>query len=143
MNTAANDSNEHPPQLVDEELRNKARLLLQVLVEKFGGAGLGNAVISTTDGFDIAVESMSKEDGSKLSALSSSISAIGHMAVKEVGTGDHHQSILIEGENGYLLIMDIPYPGCPLTMSITASKEAMLGKLIYYAKQLVSKMSEA
>jgi predicted regulator of Ras-like GTPase activity (Roadblock/LC7/MglB family) len=143
MNTVANDSGEHPFQLVNEELRNKAKLLLQVLVEKFGGAGVNNAVISTADGFDIAVESMSKEEGTKLSALSSSISAIGHMAVKEVGTGNRHQSILIEGEDGYLLIMDISYPGCPLTMSITASKEAMLGKLIYYAKQVVSKMSEA
>jgi predicted regulator of Ras-like GTPase activity (Roadblock/LC7/MglB family) len=145
MSPAAKTHPEHPPQpqLVSKKLRSKAGLLLKLFVEKFGGVGVKNAIISTADGFDVAVEAMSAEEGAKLSALSSSISAIGQMAVKEVGAGERHQSIAIESDEGYIFIMDIHYPGCPLILSITASKEAMLGKLIYYAKQVVAKMSEA
>jgi predicted regulator of Ras-like GTPase activity (Roadblock/LC7/MglB family) len=142
MSPAAKTPPEHSPQLVSKELRSKASILLKVFVEKFGGVGVKNAVISTADGFDVAVEAMSEEEGAKLSALSSSISAIGQMAVREVGAGDRHQSIAIESDGGYIFIMDINYPSCPLILSVTASKEAMLGKLIYYAKQLVVKMSE-
>ncbi|MDR3159737.1 MAG: roadblock/LC7 domain-containing protein [Zoogloeaceae bacterium] len=128
---------------VNKELCAKAGYILGLFVEKLGGIGVKSAVIATTDGFDVASVAMSEEEGAKLSALSSSISAIGDMAIKEIGIGVSHQSITIESESGYIFIMDIRHPNCPMVLSIAASKDAVLGKLIYYARQVVAKMIEA
>jgi predicted regulator of Ras-like GTPase activity (Roadblock/LC7/MglB family) len=138
-----NDLPDALSQRVSKTLRAKAEHVLMLFVSKFGEVGVNGAVISTTDGFDVAVVAMSEEEGTKFSALSSSFSAIGDMAIREVGRGDRHQSIIIESENGYIFLMDIRHPDCPMILGVTASKEAMLGKLMYYAKQVVEKMSEA
>jgi predicted regulator of Ras-like GTPase activity (Roadblock/LC7/MglB family) len=141
--TKDNDPFEHDaPQQVNEELRTKAKYILQMFVEKLHDMGIKSAVIATSDGFDVAAVAMSEAEGTRLSALSSSISAIGDMAVKEIGTGNYHQSITIESESGYIFIMDIRNPKCPMILSVATTKDAVLGKLMYYAKQMVAKMIE-
>ncbi|MDR3353245.1 MAG: roadblock/LC7 domain-containing protein [Zoogloeaceae bacterium] len=138
----SNDPFEQSPSLVSDELRAKAKYILKLFVEKLHDMGIRSAVIATKDGFDVAAVAMSEAEGTKLSALSSSISAIGDMAVKEIGTGNFHQSITIESESGYIFIMDIHNPRCAMILSVATSKDAVLGKVTYYAKQVVAKMSE-
>lgn len=132
--------NSSPP--ASDALRARAKSLLGDFVSQFGGLGVMGAVIATVDGFDIATAAMSTEEGTKLSALSSSVSAIGDMATLEVGTGNHHQSITIEGDDGYIVILSIPHAVSPLILSVAASKEAMLGKLMYYARKVAEDMTK-
>jgi predicted regulator of Ras-like GTPase activity (Roadblock/LC7/MglB family) len=129
--------------IVSEELSIKANYLLKFFMTKFDSAKITSAIIATTDGFEIAVVAASKEESSKLSAISSSISAIGDMAVKEVDMGECHESITIESDRGYIVIMTIPHPDSPMVLSVAATKELTLGKLVYYAKLVVSKMIRA
>ena len=137
-----NDLPGNSPQLVTGEIRTKAKYMLKLFVHQLEGAGVNGAVITTIDGFEVAAIAMSEEESNKLSAMSSSISAIGEMAVAEANAGTHYQSITIESDSGYIFIVNIRYPGCPMLLSVVASKEAMLGKLIYYAKHVVEKMCE-
>jgi predicted regulator of Ras-like GTPase activity (Roadblock/LC7/MglB family) len=132
----------NPSPKISADTRAKAARLLQQFVSEFDGIGVKGAVISTVDGFDVAMAAIPETDGSRLSALSSSISAIGDMATLEIGTGKHHESITIEGDNGYVFILNVPVPGTPMILSIAATKEAMQGKLMYYAKQVARKMIE-
>jgi predicted regulator of Ras-like GTPase activity (Roadblock/LC7/MglB family) len=134
---------------VSDSLRIRAERVLEAFVGKFGGVGVNGAVIATVDGLDVAVATLPGEGGAKLSsmssslsAMSSSISAIGDLVATEIGAGSHHRSITIESDNGYMFIMSIRHPDSPMVLSVTASKEAMLGKLVYYAKQVVVKMIE-
>ncbi|MDR1936401.1 MAG: roadblock/LC7 domain-containing protein [Candidatus Accumulibacter sp.] len=145
MNTVvlSDPSPEPSPQLIGDDLRAKAASVLERFVDQFGGVGVRGAVISTADGFDIAMTAMPEAEGTKLSALSSSISAIGDMATLEVGIGNNHQSITIEGGDGYIFILNIPSAACPMILSVAASKEIMLGKLMYYARLVVEGMAEA
>ncbi len=140
MSIISTEFGESPSQLVTEELRSSAGRLLQLLVQKLNG--VKGAVITTSDGFEVAVNVVSDTDGAKLSAMASSISAIGNMAVQETGIGSRHQSIVIEGDDGYIFIMDIQHPSCPMILNVITSKSAVLGQVIYYAKHIVKKLSE-
>lgn len=126
-------------QLVSEELRKNSDHLLKLLIQKL--SGVKGAVITTGDGFEVAVNVVSDTDGAKLAAMASSISAIGNMAVQETDLGSRHSSITIEGEDGYIFIMDIPNPSCPMILNVITSKSAVLGQVIYYAKHIVNKLS--
>jgi predicted regulator of Ras-like GTPase activity (Roadblock/LC7/MglB family) len=141
MNSAAQHDN--LPQLVSEALRAKVGHTLESFVKSLIDVGVSGAVVATVDGFEIAVAAMSDEEGAKISAMSSSISAIGNMAVTEVSAGSHHRSITIESDNGYIFFMNVQHPECPMILSVVASREAVLGKLIYYARQVVEQMSKA
>ena len=128
-------------QRVSDALRDDARGLLQSFVQKING--MKGAVIATSDGFEVAQDIMSGADGAKLSAMASSISAIGNMVTQETDTGDRHRCIVIEGEQGYILIMDIPHSSCPMILNVITSKSAVLGQVIYHAKQVVGELSDA
>ena len=140
MSIVSNDISSSQSLLVTDELRHGAERLLQLLVQKL--SGVKGAVITTSDGFEVAVQVVSDTDGAKLSAMASSISAIGNMAVQETGLGEVHQSITIEGDEGYIFIMDIHHPKCPMILNIITSKSAVLGQVVYYARHIVNKLSE-
>ncbi len=127
-------------QLVSKETRSRASALLQFLVQKLNG--VKGAVVTTGDGFEVAVSAGSEADAAKLSAMASSISAIGSMAVQESNVGKQHESITIESDEGYIFIMDIHHPTCPMILSVVTTKSALLGQVIYYSKHVVKKLSE-
>jgi len=126
-------------QLVSEELRSNLDDLLALLLEKLNG--VKGAVITTSDGFEVAMNVMSDRDGAKLSAMASSLSAIGNMAVQETDLGSLHSSITIESEEGYIFIMNIPHSSRPLILIALTSKSAVLAQVVYHARQIVSKVS--
>jgi predicted regulator of Ras-like GTPase activity (Roadblock/LC7/MglB family) len=131
------------PQQIGKTLCARIGVTLKSFVKTLESVGVNGAVVATLDGFEIAVAAVSSEEGKKLAAMSSSISAIGDMVVMEVNAGSHHRSITIESDNGYIFFVTVPHPECRMILSVIASKEAMLGKLFYYAKQVVEKMCAA
>ncbi len=128
-------------QRITEDLRENAELLLQYFMRKINGAK--GAVIATSDGFEVAANIMSDVDGAKLAAMASSISAIGNMTVQETGMGSEHRCIVVEGDAGYIVIMDVAHPSCPMILNAITSKTAVLGQVIYYAKYVVRKLGAA
>lgn len=111
-----------------------ARLLSRFVINI---TGIKSAVISTVDGFEIAAECTSPSDAAKLSAVSSTLSAIGNMSIMETDMGNQYRSVVIENENGFLVVMDIQYKSYPMIFCAVASKEAILTRVLHQAQIIV------
>lgn len=127
-----NEGNRNIPFLV----RNVSSRLLNRLITNI--PGIKAALISTVDGFEIASEcTTDQSDIAKLSAVSSTLSAIGNMAIFETDMGTLYRSITIENENGFLVVMDIQYKTYPMIFCVIASREATLSQVIHQSKIIV------
>lgn len=128
---------------VSQEFQPAVQALIEELSQQL--VGVKFIVVTSIDGFELAstqAGSFSQSDAAKVAAMSSSISAIGSMAVKEVAVGNQYESIIIEGNGGYILILELPHPKHPLVMSLIASEKAILGQMLYQAKQTVTRICE-
>lgn len=113
---------------------------LETLMSQVQGAV--SAVVSTVDGFAVASRTETEVQGSKLAAMASSISAICSVVGEESQVGAH-QSILIESENGYVVMVNINSASNPMILNLVANKTAVLGQMIYFAKQTAQQLAEA
>ncbi|GEM_PF-2075264 len=111
-----------------------ARLLSRFVINI---TGIKSAVISTVDGFEIAAECRNDSEASKLSAVSSTLSAIGNMSIMETNMGNKYRSVTIENENGFLVVMDIQYKSYPMIFCVVASKDAILARVLHQARIIV------
>ncbi|MFD1259604.1 roadblock/LC7 domain-containing protein [Entomomonas asaccharolytica] len=116
-------------------VHNVSGRLLNRLVTNI--SGIKAALISTVDGFEIAAECTDASDIAKLSAVSSTLSAIGNMAMLETDMGTQYRSVTIENDNGFLVIMDIQYKTYPMIFCVVASREAMLNHVLHQAKIII------
>lgn len=120
---------------ISRELQVSANKLLKELVEAENG--IETALVTTEDGFSMAIHSTGQVESSKLAAMASSLSAICNLSVAETQTGTKYHSMIIESDNGYVLIMDIGHETFPMILNIVASKRAILGRIIHSAKSVV------
>ncbi|UYZ82877.1 roadblock/LC7 domain-containing protein [Entomomonas sp. E2T0] len=120
---------------IPKVLKVSADKLLKELVE--ADNGIETALVTTEDGFSVAIHSTEQVESSKLAAMASSLSAIGNLSVEETNTGTKYHSMIIESDNGYVLIMDICHEAFPMILNIVASKKAILGRVIHSAKSVV------
>ncbi len=98
--------------------------------------GVNAVIISTADGFEVSSRSTCGANISKLSALSSSLSAIGNMATLEAEMGKQYRHVMIESEDGFLMVMDVPYIHYPMILCVVSSEEAFLARVIQQAKNV-------
>lgn len=116
-------------------VRNVSGRLLSRFVTNI--IGIKSAVISTADGFEVASECADISDIEKLSAVSSTLSAIGNMVVFETDMGHQYRSVIIENDNGFIIIMDIQYKTYPMIFCVVASRDALLNRVIHQARIIV------
>ncbi len=101
-------------------------------------AGIESAVLTTEDGFEVAFKSIDNAvDSSKLAAMASSLSAISNMSIFETNLGTEYNSIIIESDKGYIVIMDIDNEAFPMILNVVASKNAVLGQILYHTRAVV------
>lgn len=105
--------------------------------------GLGNLLVATADGFEVAT--ILKEDNPdrihKVAAMTSSIIGIGTAMLNEIGAGEQ-QALTLEGENEYILFHQIRTPQLTLCLTAIASREESLGQLFWLLRQLVRNITE-
>ncbi|AWM80402.1 diacylglyceryl transferase [Gammaproteobacteria bacterium ESL0073] len=100
--------------------------------------GIESAVLTTEDGFEVAFKSIDNAvDPSKLAAMASSLSAISNMSIFETNLGTEYNSIIIESDKGYIVIMDIDNEAFPMILNVVASKNAVLGQILYHTRAVV------
>ena len=104
--------------------------------------GAVSAVVSTADGFDVASRADDAAQGSRLAAMASSIAAICSVVGEESNIGEH-QSISIESEKGYVVMVHVTHPANPMILNLVADKSAVLAQMIYFAKQTAAQLGEA
>lgn len=93
------------------------------------------AVVATSDGFEVAsVQAEGQIAATRLSALASSLLALGQAALRELsmsGSG----SVLIENTMGKILLVDVRRARIPVVLCVVADAAAMTGKVLWAARQ--------
>lgn len=123
---------------IDSQIRIAADLAIHKLMEYV--RGIKAVVISSEDGVEIASRVENTAQVSRLSAMASSLAALGALAGEESQLG-HCDNILIGAEQGHLIMMQARHPQMLLIISIIAGKDAIIGQALYFARQ-ASRMLE-
>jgi uncharacterized protein len=106
------------------------------------GKGIVAAVVATTDGMSVASQKVSETlDESKLAAIASSIGAIGAVVGDETGLGAC-RLVMVQSERGYTVIVEVAHEKTPMIVSIVADASAVLGNVIYEAREAAAAISQ-
>jgi predicted regulator of Ras-like GTPase activity (Roadblock/LC7/MglB family) len=92
------------------------------------------AVVSTEDGFEVAAQVENTAEVSRLSAMASSIAALGAIAGEEsrVGACDN---VVIAAQDGHIVMRQVRRNDVSLVLSIVAGREAIVGQMLYFSRQ--------
>lgn len=104
--------------------------------------GLKAVVISTEDGFEVAARVENTAQVARLSAMASSLAALGAMAGEESQLGVCH-SVAMEAAKGYIAIVQVRRPDVSLIVSTVAGSEAVVGQVLYYSKKAAAALQIA
>lgn len=96
--------------------------------------GIKAVVVSSEDGLEIAARVENTAQISRLAAMASSLAALGALAGDESQLGKC-ENILLGAENGHLVMMQAKRPDIVLIISIVTGKDAIIGQVLYLAKQ--------
>lgn len=104
--------------------------------------GVKAVVISTEDGLELAARVENTAQVARLSAIASSLAALGAVAGEESDLGDC-DNVTIEATHGHILMLQARHPDVTLIMSVVAGKEAIIGQVLYFAKQAALALQHA
>jgi uncharacterized protein len=101
------------------------------------------AVVATADGFEVAsVQTEDQVAATRLSALASSLLALGHAALRELSMNGGG-SVLIENAMGKILLVEVHRNRLPIVLCIVADAEATTGKVLWAARQCSNALESA
>ncbi|AVP97119.1 diacylglyceryl transferase [Ahniella affigens] len=114
---------------------------IQALLTDFGRQtpGVQAAIAMTADGFEVASYQAGKSVTAKLAAMGSSIQALASALSSEAGLVGL-RSTLIEADTGIALIVAVPGARVPLTLAFVANRSAIVGHLLWSARNLVAEI---
>lgn len=125
-------------------MRNPTRFAPQVMMaiqrqlDQFGNEspGIQLAVLGSADGFPVAsyrgVGSATIEPA-RIAAMTSSIAALGDAFTRETGLSGAN-NIIIESDSGTVVLIGVRTQKPPLALAIVAGKQAILGHLLWAAR---------
>ena len=91
-------------------------------------------VISTEDGFEVASHVENNAQVARLSAMASSLAALGVLVGEESGLGNCN-SVIMEANDGYLAILQVGRDDVSMIISVVTGRDAVAGQLVYFSKQ--------
>ena len=104
--------------------------------------GVRAVVVSTEDGFEVAARVENKVQVSRLSAMASSLAALGALAGEEGQLGSCN-SLVMEAEGGFMAIVQIRRSDVTLIMSVVTGPDAIIGQVLYFARQAAAMVQKA
>ena len=116
----------------DPALKARAHAVVQALTSKV--RGVRGCVVSTEDGFEVAAQAQGQGSTARLSAMASSMAALGAIAGEENQLG-HCANVVIEAAEGFIVMLQARRPGLTLVLSVVASREAVLGQILYASRK--------
>lgn len=124
----------------DPGLKAAAQRVVQALMHKV--RGVRGCVVSTEDGFEIAAHSQGRGATARLSAMASSMAALGVIAGEENQLGPC-SNVMVEAADGFIVMLHARRADCTLVLSVVASKEAVLGQVLYIARKAIKLLERA
>lgn len=103
-------------------------------------AGIDSAAVVTGDGFEVAAVLRHDVSGNKLAAMSSSLLALSEAVVEELKMRGC-RNVIIEGEAGTVVMIRVPAPGADLLMSVLCRETAVLGSVLYAARDCATRLA--
>jgi predicted regulator of Ras-like GTPase activity (Roadblock/LC7/MglB family) len=104
--------------------------------------GVKAVVISTEDGFELAARVENTAQVARLSAIASSLAALGGVAAEESRMGDC-DNVSIEATHGHILMLQARHAEVALIVSVVAGRDAIIGQVLYFAKQATQLLRQA
>ena len=101
--------------------------------------GIQAVVVSTEDGFEVAAYAENKAQTKRLAAMASSLSALCDVAGEESHLG-HSESVIISAAGGHILLLKVARDDLPLTLSVVAKKETVIGQALYFARMAADEL---
>jgi uncharacterized protein len=104
--------------------------------------GIKAVVISTEDGFEVAARVENTAQIARLSAMASSLAALGAMAGEESQLGVCH-SLVMEAADGHIAILPVRRADVSLIVSVVTGRDAVVGQVLYYSKKAAAALQAA
>ena len=123
------------PQLV-RAAENATNLLMQDI------KGVKAVLVSTEDGFEVAARVENTAQVARLSAMASSLAALGALAGEESRLGAC-DSLMMEAADGYIAILQVRRADVSLIMSVVTGRDAVVGQILYFSKQAARALENA
>ena len=104
--------------------------------------GIKAVVVATEDGFEVAAQVENTAQIARLSAMASSLAALGAMAGEESQLGVCH-SLLMEAADGYITIVQVRRADVSLIVSVVTGRDAVIGQVLYFSKKAAATLQAA
>lgn len=104
--------------------------------------GVLRAVVTSSDGFEIASYQSDKTASAKIAAISSSLQALAEAMAAEGGFSST-QNVIVQTGSGVVLVMGISGSRLAMTLAVFAGPTAVLGHLLWAAKTCCQAIADA
>ena len=104
--------------------------------------GIKAVVVATEDGFEVAARVENTAQIARLSAMASSLAALGAMAGEESQLGGCH-SLVMEAAEGFIAIVQVRRADVSLIVSVVTGRDAVIGQVLYFSKKAAATLQAA
>ncbi len=125
---------------LDPGLLTAAQLALDQVMRDVTGAKA--AVVSTEDGFEVASRMTGSSETARLSAMASSMAALGAMAGHDNNIGTC-SNVLIEADGGHIIMLQARHPQITLVLSVVTGRDAVVGQMLYVTRLAAKALEQA
>lgn len=99
-------------------------------------------VVSTEDGFEVAARVENTAQIARLSAMASSLAALGAMAGEESQLG-LCESLVMQATEGFIAITQVRRSDVSLIVSVVTGRDAVTGQVLYFSKKAAMALQTA
>lgn len=104
--------------------------------------GIKASVVSTEDGFEVASRIQNTGEIGRLSAMASSMAALGAIAGEENQLGVC-ENLVIQAAQGLIVVLQARRSDVTLVLSVVTSRDAIMGQLLYASRQAAKLLEDA
>ncbi len=121
-----------------DDIAPTARRAAADLLERVDAARA--VIVCTEDGFQVAFAARHAIDAARLSAITSSMSAIGEVVSMETGIGSV-RCVMVEADDGFLVMRGTRRDGVGLVVAAVVSRDALLGQVAHGVGEMARELA--
>ena len=126
---------------IPQELTDQAREHIHDLLNMV--AGVDFIMLCSSDGFELALASKKNLGNSgKIAAVSSSILAMVSAFISEIHLAGC-KTITLDADNGKVILTAVEHPQHPMVLVAVASKDVLIGQLLYDIMKTAETLAQA
>lgn len=125
---------------ISAEFKEQASQQIHELLNMVSGVDF--VMLSSADGFELALASKKNLDNrGKIAAVSSSILAMVSAFIAEIHLSGC-KTITLDADNGKVILTAVDHPQYPLVLIAVATKEVLIGQLLYAIRKTAETLAQ-